>query len=96
MAITFTPQKSTSQKRGGKYISVLMVILLFIFITVFVWLRFLKYQPVPEDPKIIFPELKEIKIDFEVLKNPIFQILEDLPEIIPPEEIGRENPFMPY
>lgn len=40
---------------------------------------------------------KVVEINFEVLKNPSLQELRPFEEIPPfGEEIGRENPFLPY
>lgn len=56
--------------------------------------------------KTTFPEIspefpafrkKEIKINWDILENPIFGKLEEFPQIekLKPENIGKENPFSP-
>jgi hypothetical protein len=47
-------------------------------------------------PEIPVPE-KKIQIDFSVFENPIMKELQPIEKIGPPipEEIGRENPFLP-
>jgi len=88
MAITF-PQI----KKRQIYLILLLVVVIFGIIFL-VWNYFLAkpqlsvYVPVPPP---------EIKINFEILKNPILEQFE-LFEIISPfeETIGRENPFTPY
>ena len=43
------------------------------------------------------PTLSKVKIDFEVLRDPILQKLQPFEEIQPFEdEIGRDNLFFPY
>ncbi len=40
---------------------------------------------------------KRVKINFEVLKHPLLQILQPIEKIPPLEtELNRENPFLPY
>jgi hypothetical protein len=55
-------------------------------------------------PKIFLPvetpeiSSKKIEINFQVLENPLLKELEFYEKIekIKPEEVGRENPFLPY
>ena len=43
----------------------------------------------------VAPQLKS-KINFEILRHPIFKGLEEPPEPLAfPEQVGRENPFKP-
>lgn len=60
----------------------------------FVWWGFFaKPTPLPPPP----PPPPEIKINFEVLESPILKEFQPFEEIPPfEEEIGRENPFLPY
>lgn len=45
----------------------------------------------------ILKTLEKIKLDTGFLEDPIYKKLRDLtPEIILPQEKGRENPFIPY
>lgn len=47
-------------------------------------------------PEIIISE-KKIEIDFSIFENPILKEFQPIEKIGPPipEEIGRENPFLP-
>ncbi len=100
MAIVFEKQKKTQKN----FILILIVVFL---ITIFVvWQGFFK-----KETKIFFetltPTKKEIKINFEILKNPLLETLQSFSAIKPFEEtpstpgkpgekLGRENPFIPY
>ena len=91
MAITFLEKR----KRLEYLFPILGVVLL---ITIFVlWQGFFKKPPelIPELP--LKPVIKKVEIDFEILKSPQLEELQ-LFEKVPPyeEEIGRENPFIPY
>jgi hypothetical protein len=57
---------------------------------------FKKEKMSPPPPQISFPE-KKIQIDFSAFENPILKELQPIEKIEPPgpEEIGRENPFLP-
>jgi len=50
--------------------------------------------------KLVIPEISlsipQVKIDFEILSDAKVEELLPFEEISRPEEIGRENPFMPY
>jgi len=60
-----------------------------------VWKAFLaKQKPVPPE---ISEKYKEIKINLDILKEPILEKLQVYPEIKPLEgAAGRENPFSSY
>jgi len=98
MAITFLEQKKTQRN--------LIFVLIGVFlITAFViWQGFFKKETGIPFPKGEKPVPQEIKIDFEILKNPLLQSLQPFPEIEPFQEstatagnvLGRENPFTPY
>jgi len=89
MAITFLQQR----KKQKRLIFVLLAVIILIFIVV--WRGFLvKTKPVLVP---IISEPPKIEINFEVLKSPILKELQPFEEINPfEEEIGRENPFIPY
>jgi len=91
MAILFL-EKTKKQKY------LLIVSLVVILITTFViWRAFFIKEKPPE--KVISKPKREIKIDFETLKNPIleeFQPIEKIPPLSPTTTIGRETPFLPY
>jgi uncharacterized membrane protein len=76
----------------------LIVLLILILITSFVIWRGFFYKKKSIETIISKPE-REIKIDFETLKNPIWEELQPFEKINPPGpeiKIGRENPFIPY
>lgn len=91
MAITFFQQRKKQRYLILAFILIILVVLLL------VWQFFLLEKPKPK-PKIIEgPKPAEIKINFEVLKDPILEGLQPFEEIPPFEEkVGRENPFIPY
>ena len=93
MVITFARRRKIQ-----KYLSLVLGIIILVTIFIF-WLGFFKkekifiMQPLPE----FIP--KKIEINFQVLKSSIFQELQPFPErpLLPSEEeMGRENPFLPY
>ncbi|MDI6591444.1 MAG: hypothetical protein QME61_00655 [Patescibacteria group bacterium] len=79
------------EKRKKQKYLILTIIILTILMGI--WYGFLlKPKPLP---KVFKPP--EIKINFEVLKNPLLEELQPFEEIKPFEEkIGRENPFISY
>jgi len=89
MPITFIEPKRR------KYYLILLCIVVVIGVLFLVWnYFFLKVPPLsvskPTPPR-------EIKINFETLKNPILEKLQPFEKISPFEEKpGRENPFVPY
>lgn len=90
MAITFS-----EEKKSINYVIPALVLIFVLVIIFFIWRGFfsgaekLSPQPVVKPP--------EIKINFEIFKNPILKELQPFEEIKPTEEtIGRENPFLPY
>lgn len=89
MAITFIQKKEIQ-----RYLILVFIVILLI-ITTIIWQGFFKKEK-PPSPEIFKPA-KKIEINFEVLKNPILEELQ-LFEVVAPfeEEIGRENPFIPY
>lgn len=95
MAITFT-QEENKQKN---------LLLIFLALILIIFLIF--YFGYLKKEKISFFKGSEIspsnlprkfEINFEVLKNPILKKLQIFEKIEPvkPEEVGRENPFLPY
>jgi len=102
MPIVFEKQKKTQRN----LILILSGVLLITIIVL--WQGFFKKEEgkeiIPES--IILPK-KEIKINFEILKNPrleklqLFSDIEPFKETPPPkgkpeEKLGRENPFLSY
>ena len=95
MPITFAEKA----KRQKNLIFVFVGVVLITFLTLyFGYFKKEKVRPIETSPVILPVERKKIEIDFEIFKNPIlkeFQLFEKI-EPIKPEEIGRENPFLPY
>lgn len=93
MAITFLEKRKRLQ-----YLFPVLGIAILIMIII-LWQGFFA-KKAPEIIPSEFPAepvIKKPKIDFEILKSPQLEELQ-LFEKIPPyeEEIGRENPFIPY
>ena len=91
MAIVFLEK---TKRQRYLIIVFLIVILIASFI---IWRGFFVKEKPPEE--VISKPKREIKIDFEILKNPVLEGFQPVEKIIPlgPEiEIGRENPFLPY
>lgn len=87
MALTFIEPK----KRQKYLIFILIVVIL--GIVFLVWNYFLVKPSLPPQPV----QPPEIKINFEILKNPVLDELQLFEGISPfEEEIGRDNPFIPY
>lgn len=94
MVITFTQKKKTQ-----KYLVIVFVALLAIIAFVFLSDLFKKQEEVPaiESVSEIVPQ---VEINFQILDDPILKKLSEpypeLPSVLPAEEIGRGNPFLPY
>ena len=91
MAITFT-----QEKKKQKYLILILVLAVFlIFFTI--WLGFLRpeKEPVPVVSPVFIAE--EVKINWDVLQEEKLQDLKEFEGIAEFEnDIGRENPFLPY
>lgn len=90
MAITFS-----EEKKSINFLTPALVLIFVLVIVFFIWRGFFS------GPKKLSPmtavKPPEIKINFEIFKNPILKELQPFEEIKPTEEtIGRENPFLPY
>ena len=80
-------------KRRKQYLILLLVVIV-IGALFLIWNYFF-LKLVPSISKPAPP--REIKINFEILKNPILEKLQPFEKIPPFEEKpGRENPFVPY
>ncbi|OIO45672.1 MAG: hypothetical protein AUJ24_00185 [Parcubacteria group bacterium CG1_02_36_42] len=80
-------------KRRKQYLILLLVVIV-IGALFLIWNYFF-LKPAPSISKPAPP--REIKINFEILKNPILEKLQPFEKIPPFEEKpGRENPFTPY
>ena len=88
MAIVFL-----KEKKKEKYLIFALAIVL-IFTIIVIWRGFFIKPKLISPPA---PKPPEIKINFEILKNPILKNLQPFEEIKPTtESVGRENPFVPY
>jgi len=89
MAITFL-----EEKKSKNYLVLFSGILLLLAISILIWRVLIQPEKVLPSTPIRPPE---VKINFEVLKNPILKELQPFEEIKPfTGPIGRENPFLPY
>ena len=89
MAITFLEKR----KRLKSLIPVLVIVIL--ITAVIVWRGFFVKEE-PFLPEVIKPA-KKIEIDLQALKSPELEELQLFEKTSPfEEEIGRENPFVPY
>ena len=91
MAITFTQQKKRQ--------SILMIVLggAAIVTAIVLWQGFFAQNIGGAEQKIIIPPPSKVTIDFFVFEHPIFETPKVQPkEPILPEEVGRENPFLPF
>jgi len=92
MAITFI-----QQKKKQRYFLIVFLVVLGI-VLVIVGVRFIQKE-IPLESLVVTPEFtqgRDIDINFETLKHPIFQELGDPTASIPfPEGVGREIPFLP-
>ncbi len=90
MAITFLQRRKIQ-----RYLIPIFIIVILITAIV-IWSGFFRKAEPIEPEKILIPP-KKVEVDFEVLKSPTLEELEPFEEISPfEEEIGRENPFIPY
>lgn len=89
MAITFI-----QQKKRQKYLLIILGVLIAISSLVVWQMFFAKQESTPVNKVLKKPE---VKINFDALKNPIFDKLTPFKPITPfSEETGRDNPFSPY
>jgi len=94
------PVNFIQERKKQNYLAVLAVVL-FVAAFLILWFGFNKGKsPVFNPPFDYRPSdslLKEIKIDFEVLKNPLLKELQPFVKAPPYEGgVGRENPFESY
>lgn len=82
------------QERKKQKNLVIALVIIFIIAGFILWFGYFKKSSVA--PVVIFT-VAELKINFEVLKNPFFEESELFEKTPPFEgEKGRSNPFIPY
>lgn len=103
MAIVYIQQKKVQRNL------ILALFAILLIAGLIVWQGFFrKGEGVLPEATIVMPR-EEIKINFEIFKNPLFQSLQLFSDIQPfkeststlrgriiEEKLGRENPFLPY
>lgn len=92
MAVDFIKQKQKQKK-------LLSIVVIVIIVTVLIlWFGYFREPDQPiEEVTSFLTEIKEIKINFEVLEEAFFEeiiVFEEIPLF--EGETGRENPFLPY
>lgn len=80
--------------RANKEISLVVFAVFLFLVFLLIFLRILGREMAVPGP--INSPTQKVEIDFDVLQDPIFKELENLEDIELPQEIGRENPFVPY
>jgi hypothetical protein len=91
MAITFLEKRQRLQ-----YLIPVLIGLLLVTLFV-VWQGYFVKEEIPTFIEPFKRPLKKVEINFQLLKDPIFQVLQPFEEISPPEEeLGREDPFTPH
>lgn len=84
------------QRKRQKFLAPIVLIVIGLTFLI-LWFGYFKKGEVSTEVGTSTPVLQEIKINFEVLENPLLKELQPFGEIIPYEgPIGRENPFLPY
>jgi len=71
---------------------ILLILIVFVIISGIFRRREIFMSPTPTSPQ----KIKTVEINFDILSDPRLKELETFEEISLPEEIGRENPFLPY
>lgn len=102
-----------AQKRKNQRILIIVFVVVLLITAIVIWQGFFKKEKTTGEyyfeGNVVFPQ-EEIKIDFNVLKNPLLNELQSFSEIEPLKENtttikgkiemtgkkGRENPFLPH
>lgn len=86
--------KFIKQRKKQKYLILIFVAVL--LITIFVlWFGFFRKED--EFISTVVIVQKEIKIDFDILNDPLLKEFRPFTKVFPFEGlVGRENPFLPY
>ena len=91
MAITFL-----QTKKRQRYMVLILALIIFA-ILIIIWQDFLKTPEVLPSSQTTSLIRQKVNINFEILKDPQLTELQAFEQILPfEEEIGRENPFIPY
>jgi len=91
------PISFIQQKKRQKQLLLVVGAVLVVTVLIFWFGYFKKPEEVFTPPATTTSFIKDIKVNFEVLKNPFLKEF-NIFEKIPPFEgdVGRENPFLPY
>ena len=84
------------QRKKQKYLT-LIVAILFVSIATILWFGYFRKTEPASEMTLSFVAVKQIEIDFNVLESQFLQesqLFEKVPSF--EEEIGRNNPFLPY
>ncbi len=85
-------EKSKKQKYlTFLFVALLIIAFLIMFFGVWEGQRFFTVPP----SRFSFSR-QELKINFEILENPLLKELQSFEAISLPKEKGRENPYLPY
>ena len=93
MAIIFLKKKNLQKILISVFILVLLIT------AIIIWRGFFQDEEgIISDWEILSLPRQKVEINYEVLASPFLEELESFLEIepLPKEEIGRENPFIPY
>ena len=90
------PVNFFQQRKRQKFLAPIVLIVLGLTFII-LWFGYFKKEEPSTEVEVSTSVLQEIKINFEVLENPLLKELQPFAEITPYEgPIGRENPFLPY
>jgi len=90
------PINFIQQRKKQKYLTIVVIVVLIITAVILWFGYFKKSEPVSGEIPLI-NVVREIEIDFDVLKSEFLQesqVFEKIPSF--EGEIGRDNPFLPY
>ncbi len=91
MAVDFIQQR----KRQKYLLPIVLVVIVIAFIVL--WFVYFRKEKPAYVPEVSGPVLKEIKINFDILENPLLKKLQPFIKIPSFEgETGRDNPFISY
>lgn len=91
MAVDFIQQR----KRQKYLFPIALIIIIVVFIIL--WFGYFKKEEPVSAPEVLGSVLREIKINFDILENPLLKKLQPFMKVPSFEgEAGRDNPFISY